>query len=284
MRVVYLISLCALLVVIAALFVLRHSSTLFVAPPSAAVSSPAMPILPPATSPSSPRSATTDISTTAGLACIQNALGGTREFASLSSLRFIGNTKPRATTPHRPYATRIEIGMVFPDRFKLQTVQTDAPAGLQSLSAMVGFNRDVLLGSLSVPDSAVPKVMPKVRQEFVRQMLMRLPREVAGVRLSQRVARDAGEERLAIDAFSSGLVATLLADVHTCMPIALQYTKVSMAEGSDTYRVDLSQYRQFGGIRFPTLLRKAKNGEAWEDEYDANVEVNASFADNYFRQ
>lgn len=173
---------------------------------------------------------------------------------------------------------------MFPDRFKLQTVQTDAPAGLQSLSAMVGFNRDVLLGSLSVPDSAVPKVMPKVRQEFVRQMLMRLPREVAGVRLSQRVARDAGEERLAIDAFSSGLVATLLADVHTCMPIALQYTKVSMAEGSDTYRVDLSQYRQFGGIRFPTLLRKAKNGEAWEDEYDANVEVNASFADNYFRQ
>lgn len=221
---------------------------------------------------------------TAALRCIQNALGGTREFASLSSVRFIGNTKPRATTRYRPYATRIEIGMVFPDRFKLQTVQTDAPSGLQPLSGIVGFNGDVLLANPRVPDPAVPKVMPRARQEFVRQILMRLPRELAGVRLSQRVARDAGQERLAIDAFSPGLVATLLADVQTCMPIALQYTTASMAEGSDTYRVDLSEYRRFGAIRFPTLLRKAKNGEAWEDEYDANVEVNASFADRYFRQ
>jgi hypothetical protein len=220
----------------------------------------------------------------AGLACIQNALGGTRELASLSSVRFIGNTKPRATTRYRPYATRIEIGIVFPDRFKLQTLQTDAPSGLQSLSAIVGFNGDVLLANPRVPDFAVPKVMPRARQEFVRQILMRLPRELAGVRLSQRLARDAGRERLAIDAFSPGLVATLLADVQTCMPIALQYTTVSMAEGLDTYRVDLSEYRRFGGIRFPTLLRKAKNGEAWEDEYDASVEVNASFADRYFRQ
>jgi hypothetical protein len=173
---------------------------------------------------------------------------------------------------------------VFPDRFKLQTVQTDAPSGLQPLSGIVGFNGDVLLANPRVPDSAVAKGMPRVRQEFVRQVLMRLPRELAGVRLSQRVARDAGQDRLAVDAFSPALVATLLADVQTCMPIALQYTTVSMAEGSDTYRVDLSEYRRFAGIRFPTLLRKAKNGEAWEDEYDANVEVNASFADRYFRQ
>jgi hypothetical protein len=161
-------------------------------------------------------------------------------------------------------------------------VQTDAPPGLQSMSAFVGFNGEVLLANPRVPDIAVPKVMPKARQEFVRQMLMRLPRELAGVRLSQRVVRDAGQERLAIDAFSPALVATLLADVQTCMPIALEYTAVSMAE--DTYRVDLSEYRRFGGIRFPTLLRKAKNGEAWEDEYDVNVEVNASFDDRYFRQ
>ena len=218
---------------------------------------------------------------TAALRCIQNALGGTKEVAALSSVRFVGKTKPRATTRPRPYATRIEIGTVFPDRFKLQTAQTD---GLQSLRSMVGFNGEVLLANPRVPDVAVPKVMPKARQEFVRQMLMRLPRELAGVRLSQRVVRDAGQERLAIDAFSPALVATLLADVHTCMPVALQYTKVSMAEGSDTYRVDLSEYRRFGGIRFPTLLRQAKNGAAWEDEYDVNIEVNASFDDRYFRQ
>lgn len=284
MRVVHVISLCALLLVLGGFFALRQRSTLPAASTATPLASNAQALAPPAPPLSSQRSAPAGAPATAGLACIQNALGGTREFASLSSVRFIGNTKPTATTRHRPYATRIEIGMVFPDRFKLQTVQTDAPAGLQSLSAVVGFNRDVLLGNPSVPDSAVPKVMPKARQEFVRQMLMRLPREVAGVRLSQRVARDAGQERLAIDAFSPGLVATLLADLQTCMPIALQYTKVSMAEGSDTYRVALSKYRRFGGIRFPTLLAKVKNGEAWEDEYDANVEVNASFADTYFRQ
>jgi hypothetical protein len=240
---------------------------------------------PPRPSPSgSVQKAAPSTPATAALRCIQNALGGTKELAALSSVRFIGNTKPRATTRPRPYAKRIEIGMVFPDRFKLQTVQTDAPPGLPPLSASVGFNGEVLLANPRVPDFAVPKVMPRARQEFVRQMLMRLPRELAGVRLSQRVVRDAGQERLAIDAFSPALVATLLADVQTCMPIALEYTTVSMAEGSDTYRVDLSEYRRFGGIRFPTLLRKAKNGEAWEDEYDVNVEVNASFDDRYFRQ
>jgi hypothetical protein len=266
---VTVILLCVVSVGVGLVFLFRRTST------------------PPVPSPAQPTSAD-ELAVPAGappdLACVQNALGGTRELAALRSVRFIGNTKPRATTRPRPYATRIEIGMVFPDRFKLQTVQTDAPAGLQSLSGIVGFNGGVLLANPPVPEPAVPKVMPRARQEFVRQILMRLPREVAGIRLSQRIARDAGQERLAIDAFGPALVATLLADVHTCMPIAVQYTTVSMAEGSDTYRVDLSEYRQFGGIRFPTLLKKAKNGEAWEDEHDVKVEVNASFDDRHFRQ
>ena len=218
---------------------------------------------------------------TAALRCIQNALGGTNEVAALSSVRFVGKTKPTATTRPRPYATRIEIGTVFPDRFKLQTAQTD---GLQSLRSMVGFNGEVLLANPRVPDVAVPKVMPKARQEFVRQMLMRLPGSWPA------------------SAFPSAWCATpvrsdspLTRSVRPLSPLFwrtstraclshFSTTKVSMAEGSDTVPRRSLEYRRFGGIRFPTLLRQAKNGAAWEDEYDVNVEVNASFDDRYFRQ
>ena len=46
--------------------------------------------------------------------------------------------------------------MVFPDRFKLQTVQTDDPSGLQPLSGIVGFtlttadvSNDVISGAVA---------------------------------------------------------------------------------------------------------------------------------------
>jgi hypothetical protein len=59
---------------------------------------------------------------TAGLVCIQNALGGFRAFAGVSSFRIIGSTKPTAppTGPH-PLASRREIRVVFPDRISSRT-------------------------------------------------------------------------------------------------------------------------------------------------------------------
>jgi hypothetical protein len=105
------------------------------------------------------------------------------------------------------------------------------------------------------------------------------------IRLSQRLIRDAGQERLAIDASGAdGLAATLLADSQTCLPIALQYAKAAITAGSDTYRVDLSVYRRFGGVLFPTVLRTTRNGQPWQDEYVSDIQVNATFDDAYFRQ
>jgi hypothetical protein len=62
------------------------------------------------------------------------------------------------------------------------------------------------------------------------------------------------------------------------MPVALEYhqTSSTKAGSSDTYRVELSEFRRFGGILFPTVLKTAKNGAPWEEEYDSEIQVNAS--------
>jgi hypothetical protein len=114
-------------------------------------------------------------------------------------------------------------------------------------------------------------------------MLMRLPRESADVHLVQRTIRDTadgGQERLAIDAYGhDGLEATLLADQKTCIPVALQYRS---GNGRLASRVELADYRSFGGIQFPTVLRTARNGEPWIEEHDSDVQLNAADADKYF--
>jgi hypothetical protein len=216
------------------------------------------------------------------LACIQNALGGAQVFAGVTSLRIVGNTKPLATTGMRPVANKWEIGVLFPDRYRRSSEQTDAEPGSAPLTTLSGFKGNELLSGLMTPrppDDVVPKWLHGQRVTFVREMLMRLPRELAGVRLSQRTTLDAGQERLAIDASGlDDLDVTLLADPRTCMPVALQYRTYS-----DTYRVELSGYRRFGGILFPTVLRIAKNGEPHQEEYDSEVQVNARLDDKYFR-
>jgi hypothetical protein len=124
--------------------------------------------------------------------------------------------------------------------------------------------------------------MRSARLDFARQMLMRLPRASAGVNLSQRVTRDAGQERLAIDASGpDGFRATLLANPDTCMPVAFQY-EGNLRSGSATVRVDLSDYRPFGGVRFPTVLKTSQGGTPYTEERVSNIELNAPGADQYF--
>src|SRR5262245_44941085 len=102
MRAFHVISLCALLLVLGGFLALRQSSTLPAASTITPLPSNASPVPPPAPQLSSRRSAPAGAPATAGLACIQNALGGPRAFADVASLRIIGNTKPVATTGMRP--------------------------------------------------------------------------------------------------------------------------------------------------------------------------------------
>ena len=282
MRVVSAIGLCLLFGIAGLVLAFGRSPTLPVPPPITQSTSKSVPPPPPLRG----QESTSATPATAGLACIQNALGGVRAFAGVSSLRISGSTKPTAppTGPH-PLASKREIGVVFPDRYRQQNGPPDMLPGQASSAMTVGFNRNVLLGSPKPPDEVAPQVMRVVRRGFVQEILMRLPRELPDVRLSQRATRDAEQERLAIDAFGpTGLDATLLADPQTCLPVALQYTKAAVKAGSDTYRIDLSAYRQFGGILFPTVLRTTRNGQPWQDEYVSDIQVNAPFDDAYFRQ
>jgi hypothetical protein len=118
--------------------------------------------------------------------------------------------------------------------------------------------------------------------DFARQMWMRLPRSLAGVQMSERVIRERNRQRLALDFVSSdGFRATLFADGASCVPVALEYP-TSTQPHSTTTRVDLAEYREFGGIRFPTVLTTSVGGQPWDIERVSRVEVNAPSARQYF--
>ena len=215
---------------------------------------------------------------TSVLTCIQDALGGTAAFAAVSSLYIKGDTKPSQTSGLRPLPGTREISVVFPDRY-LSAHQPSRP-GDSALSSIVGFDKGVLLSSPRGPDAKRAEV--SAHRNFALQMLMRLPRKLAGVRLSQRVTSDSGHDRLAIEASGSdGFIATLLVDRETCVPIALQYNTVTAAM-SGVARVDLSEYRSFGGIRFPTVLKTSIAGQPYHEERVTNVEVNTPAATRAF--
>ncbi len=214
-------------------------------------------------------------SATTGLACIQEALGGVTAFAGVSSIRITGHTKAAASSGMRPLPNNREIRAVFPDHYSRTDVETAPPKGLSAMTSVVGFSRRVPLSKPGGPD--VTATLRSAQREFVREMLMRLPRQFGDVRLSQRMG-GSPPQQLTIAAFGpDGLDGTLLADARTCVPLALLYQT-----GSFTYRIDLSGYRPFGNIRFPTVLKTTRNGQAWMEEYDSDIQVNPPDAEAYF--
>jgi hypothetical protein len=132
----------------------------------------------------------------------------------------------------------------------------------------------VLLSEPRVPDG-----MLSARHDFVRQILMRLPRALPGVTLSQQTVTDGKQERLALNASDAdGLLATLLVDPETCVPAAMHY---AFRRGLRV-RFELSTYREFGGVRFPTVLKRLSDGVPFSEELVSNVVVNAPDAAKYF--
>lgn len=211
---------------------------------------------------------------TSALTCIQDALGGTAAFAAVSSLYMTAETKPSRDSGWRPLPGTRELSVVFPDQY-LRVEQPSAP-GQRGMSSIVGFDKGVILSSPRHPDEKRAEV--SAHQDFARQMLMRLPRTLAGVRLSQRQISDSGQDRLAIEASGAdGFRGTLLVDRESCVPIALQYLTTGAAV-SGTTRVDLSEYRLFGGLQFPTVLKTSVGGQPFHEERVTSVEVNTPAA------
>jgi hypothetical protein len=232
-----------------------------------------------------PQAASQTAAPAPGLACIQNALGGVRAFAGVSSLRIVSDTKPVATTGSRPIPGRQEMSVIFPDRYKRAHVGTPPGVTGHTLSSTTGFDGDAILSGMGPPDAMrrmeTPDATRHARLQFMREMLMRLPRALAGVTLSQRVMDDGGQERLAIDASGPyGFRGTLLADARTCVPVAFQYAMDRLDRM--IVRTDLSAYRSFGGIRFPTMLTTSRGGTPDTEERVSRVEVNTPGAEQAF--
>jgi hypothetical protein len=212
-----------------------------------------------------------------GLACIQRALGGSLAFARVSSLRIVAETKPVVSGPLP--GTR-EIRVAFPDKYERIDVGRPPKFPDTTLSSTIGFNGRLILSAPRVPDS--DRAMRSARWDFARQMWMRFPRSLAGVQMSQRATREGNRQRLALDlAGADGFQATLLADAASCVPVALEYP-TNTTPHSTTTRVALAEYREFGGIRFPTVLRTSDGGQLWLIEHVSQVEVNAANSRQYF--
>ena len=224
--------------------------------------------------------ATPPTDATSALTCIQNALGGTASFAAVTSLYIKAETKPSQNSGMRPVPGTQEMSLVFPDQYRRTNVGKPFKPGESALSSAIGFNKGMVLSEPPHPDPKRGGVV--ARQDFERQMLMRLPRKSATVKLSQRVTIDSGLERLAIDASGTeGFKSTLLVDRSTCMPIALLHNTVTPTQ-SGLARVELSGYRLFGGIRFPTMLKTLVSGEPYREERVTSVEVNTPTAAKAF--
>ncbi|MEO8484390.1 MAG: hypothetical protein ABI634_19440 [Acidobacteriota bacterium] len=215
-----------------------------------------------------------------GLACIQEALGGVRAFANVSSLRFFGETKPAVSAGPRSLPGTREIRVVFPDSYKrIDLGQVPGVAGA-TLGSTIGFDHSLMLSAPRSPDLA--QSMRSARLDFARQMWPRFPRSAAGVTVSPRVIREGSRERVALDlAGSDGFQATLLADAVSCVPMALEYSTTTQRPSTMT-RVDLSEYREFGGIRFPTVLATSTDGHATVVEHVSRIELNAPDSRQYF--
>ena len=213
-----------------------------------------------------------------GLTCIQNALGGTRAIAAVSSLWIVADTKPVATSGMRPLPGTREISVVFPGHYK--DVHTGRFPNGRTLSSTTGFDGEVLLSMPRIPGSTT--ALSSARLRFMREMLMLLPRASTGVTLSQRVMDDGEQERLAIDASGpDSFRGTLLADSRTCVPVAFQYAGTPFSRTAIT-RTDLSEYHAFGGIQFPTMLQTSLGGISYTEERISRVEVNTPDAARAF--
>jgi hypothetical protein len=173
-----------------------------------------------------------------------------------------------------------EIRVVFPDKYERIDVGRSPKFPDAALSSTVGINGRRILSAPRSPDS--DRAMRSARWDFARQMWMRLPRSLAGVQVSRRVIREGNRQRLALDLTGAdGFHATLLADAVSCVPVALEYPTTTQPH-STTTRVDLAEYREFGGIRFPTVLTTSDGGQPWVVEHVSQVEVNAPNSRQYF--
>lgn len=242
------------------------------------------------------------------VSCAHEALGGATVVNAVKALRWTSETGP-APGVTGPVPSQHEMAFVLPDRYKSAATSATLPGGV------VGFNAGTLLTSMggrSMPGDPGP-ALALARGQFARHLLMLLVRisAIVPATLSFRgIEADGDQQRLAVHAVGpDGFNATLLLDPQTCQPAALTYVRPAnladlrreQAPGTTgrgsagafsafmpapgemrTVRVDLTDHRSFGGLRFPTVLKTSIGGRANSEERVTSVHVNPAMPPDYF--
>jgi hypothetical protein len=276
---------------------------------SVLVASTVLSVMPQARTEQSNGAGQTPTTLPAVLRCAHDALGGHATVTAVNALRWTSETRP-APGVSGPVPSRFETAFVLPNRYRRwnQPLSGGLPASI------IGMDGATILSGLvgwSAPDDDAARTLGTARHTFARDVLAWLvrPLPAADVTLSfAGLRRDDGDERLVIRAAGEGgFDATLLLDSRSCEPVALLYERpanmadvmrerrrVGAASGGPAElaasasgqtrleRVDLEDYRSFGGIRFPTMLRRSTGGQPDVEERVTDVQVNPELPGDYF--
>lgn len=250
------------------------------------------------------------------LECVRRALGSSVALNSVKSLRLISELRPSGDgTAPAPLPGKVELAFALPDRYKRTTVsQLKDEEGVRELVNVVGFSGSNLLSGAGtkIPtrisgDQSRP--LQVARNEFSRLLFMLLVRDAPGAETTSTVERAAqgASAQLAIHVTSPRTSAsTLFVDAQTCQPSAMTYERPatmadirreeaagsassSMSRGSTVaptgtrvVRIDLSDYRESAGIRFPFLWVTSIGGKPYYEEVVSRVDVNPEIEEGYF--
>jgi hypothetical protein len=253
------------------------------------------------------------------VACVQNALGGTRAIAEVKSLRMTMTTQPPPGS-HGGVHGQHEIALAFPDRYKdVETSYFVAPDGSRYPLPTTTWGVDGAQSLSRVdgrPSPATAGERLVAQADFARRalaMLVRVP-ATSGARLSRGQATASNDGTAAFAIQMNGrddLNGTLEIDAATCQPRTLQWTRKAtigdaMREarsrpgpkppaaqvmaaaaaapptGTRTVRVTLSDYRSFDGIRFPTTWQQSIEGAPVDEQHVTSIEVNPTFGAETF--
>ena len=243
------------------------------------------------------------------LSCARGAIGGD----AVTHVRSLLIRKVRNPAAGAKGGLRAEehLAIALPDRYR-EEVRSDLPN--YSLISIRGFKGDVpfersTVNGESSSHAVRPEALKAAKQQFARELLVWLIRDSPAFPLqwaladsnkvpTDRPSKRVPANRLALGATGpEGFNATLLLDAITCHPVALTYERratiadfraeqangISVVGDTRLERLDLSDYRSFGGVMFPTRIKMSIGPRAISDERVTEIEVNPALPADEFR-
>jgi hypothetical protein len=196
------------------------------------------------------------------------------------------------------------IAIALPDRYT-DEIRSELPGGfgaitnISGLMGKEGLERSSVRGNRIIHDGT-SEAREHGEEQFARALMLWLLRDSPAVPVTWSAGtpgKNVPSNRLAVQARGrAGFNATLWLDAETCHPIAVSYERpanlgdmrAEQASGvtalGDTrlVRLDMGEYRSFGGVQFPTVIRMSVSGRAEAEQRVTDIEVNPVLPGDYF--